>query len=359
MYHTDHSSAGPSLEPFFGQSLDGLCISDYHGNFVKVNPTFQKLLGYSLKELYSTKIVEFMCPDDRDHTLEQRKKLVVDGALVNFENRYIRKSGELVWLNWTSFSLPEKKLIYSSARDITHRKKMEQDRISTIKRLSLSNEKLKQQNYSTSHDLRSPLNNLMSLVDLIDLETISKADTKEILELIKLSAMGLKHTFDSYLDSFKISELSGKRMELVHFDAILQKVQSSISNLITNSKTKFHVDFSGLEVVKFKSNYMESIFLNLITNSIKYAKPGTKPLISIRSQKKDGSKMLIYEDNGLGFDMEEVGHRIFKLNERFHKNKDSKGVGLYLVHNQLTDLGGSIAVESKVNEGTTFTITFK
>ena len=69
-------------------------------------------------------------------------------------------------------------------------------------------------------------------------------------------------------------------------------------------------------------------------------------------------KKLIYTDNGLGFDMEKVGGLIFKLNQKFHGNEDSKGVGLYLVHEQVTSLGGSIEVDSQVNQGTTFTIRF-
>lgn len=68
---------------------------------------------------------------------------------------------------------------------------------------------------------------------------------------------------------------------------------------------------------------------------------------------------LSFEDQGLGFDLEKVKDRIFGLYQKFHAHKDSKGIGLYLVHSQVTALGGSIAVESKPLEGTKFTICFK
>ena len=106
---------------------------------------------------------------------------------------------------------------------------------------------------------------------------------------------------------------------------------------------------------------LESIFLNLITNSIKYAKADILPIITITTTEKDGLKQLIYTDNGQGFDMENIKDKIFELNQKFHDNSDinSKGIGLYLVHHHVQEMGGTISIESEVNEGTTFTITFK
>jgi len=67
---------------------------------------------------------------------------------------------------------------------------------------------------------------------------------------------------------------------------------------------------------------------------------------------------MVFEDNGIGFDMEKVQDKIFGLHQTFHHNEDSKGIGLYLVHTHVTSLGGKISVESEVNKGTKFTITF-
>ena len=66
-----------------------------------------------------------------------------------------------------------------------------------------------------------------------------------------------------------------------------------------------------------------------------------------------------FSDNGIGMNMHSIKDRIFGLYQRFHSNTDSKGIGLYLIHSQITALGGKIEVESEVNAGTTFTITFK
>ena len=83
------------------------------------------------------------------------------------------------------------------------------------------------------------------------------------------------------------------------------------------------------------------------------------PAIAIRSQKVNGISQLIFSDEGLGFDMDKHKGKIFGFQQKFHQHADSKGIGLYLVYNHITSLGGQIALESKVNEGSTFTITFR
>lgn len=347
------------LEPFFDQSMDCLCIASYEGYFVKINPAFVELLGYTEEELRSKLISEFIYEEDKELTAVHREKLKRNVPLVNFENRYVCKSGELVWLHWTSIPVEHEQLVYAIAKDVTGKKKLENERISHLSQLSEVNEKLKRLNYTTSHDLRSPVNNLLSLVNLIDLSKIEDRKTLEILRFIRLSAEGLKASLNSFVDAFKQYNSPYEELEEVRFHTTLQKVQNSIGRLIQKAGAVFQLDFSGLESVQFNTAYMESIFLNLITNSIKYSRPDVSPVISIIANEKNGEKTLTYSDNGLGFDMDKVGHLIFNLNQRFHGNEDSKGVGLFLVYNHVTSLGGSISVDSKVNQGTTFTIKFK
>jgi signal transduction histidine kinase len=119
-----------------------------------------------------------------------------------------------------------------------------------------------------------------------------------------------------------------------------------------------NADFSLVESIRFNRVYMGSVFLNLITNSIKYAQPGIAPAINIHSTIVKGKDQLIFSDNGIGFDMEVVKDKIFGLHQKFHDHNDSKGIGLYLINNHVNSMGGHIAVNSIVNKGTTFTISF-
>jgi signal transduction histidine kinase len=135
-------------------------------------------------------------------------------------------------------------------------------------------------------------------------------------------------------------------------------VEQSISNTIKESSALIHTNFSAAPAVRFSSTYMESIFLNLITNAIKYARKDRKPILFIYSMETEDAIQLVFEDNGLGFNLNKVQHRLFGLYQKFHNHPDSKGIGLYLVHSQITALGGSIEVESEENEGTKFIISF-
>ncbi|MCR9227930.1 MAG: PAS domain-containing sensor histidine kinase [Flavobacteriaceae bacterium] len=348
-----------TLAPFFNQSIDCLCIANYDGYFVDINPGLVALLGYSVEELKSKKISEFIYAEDRELTAAKRQKLLDNVPLVNFENRYVSKSGRLIWLHWTSLPLPGEGLIYAIAKDITHKKKLQKEQLSHLSELSIANRELQQLNYTTSHDLRSPINNLISLVNLIDLEKISDTETKEILAMIKVSSNGLIDTMNSNIDAFKKKDRAQKQLSQTNLMEVLNKVRHSIGSLIKQSDTRFNIDFSALNVVWFTPKALESVFLNFITNSIKYSKSGVSPIITICSKKENGKSILMYKDNGIGFDMKKIGHQLFKLNEGFHGESNSKGVGLYLVYQKVTGHGGSIKVDSEVNKGTTFSITFK
>ena len=82
-------------------------------------------------------------------------------------------------------------------------------------------------------------------------------------------------------------------------------------------------------------------------------------VITIFSRKVTGVSQLVISDNCIGFDMEKVKDKIFKLHQKFHEHTDSKGIGLYLVYNHITSLGGTITLESEINAGSRFTICFK
>jgi signal transduction histidine kinase len=147
-------------------------------------------------------------------------------------------------------------------------------------------------------------------------------------------------------------------LEELQFSECFQNVTESLRSLLENTRTKIVTDFSAVSSLHFNKAYLKSIFLNLITNSIKYARPDCDPIIQIRSVVYQGQTQLHFSDNGQGFDMEEVKDRIFGLNQTFHNHSDSKGIGLYLVYSHMTSLGGQITVDSQPNQGTHFTLTF-
>jgi len=353
------TDANFKYELFFELSPDLLCIAGYDGYFKKINPAVSKLLGYTMEELYSRPINDFVHCADKRITQQARNELIKSKPLYNFENRYVKKSGEIVWLSWTSLPVDSDQLVFAIAKDITHTKRLEADRSTLLTNLTNTNEDLKQLTYTTSHDLRSPVNNLLAVLDMLDISKINDEEAVELITIVKLSGEYLKETLDNYVDALSEKHQDMASIEEVDLNRSLNNVLKSINSLIETSKATIHIDFSKLDTIKFNKTYMESVFLNLLTNSIKYARPDCFPVISIHSEKVNGRDQLTFSDNGLGLDMEKVKDKIFGLHQKFHNHKDSKGIGLYLVHNHITSLAGKISVESKVNEGAKFTMSFK
>lgn len=347
------------LEHFFELTHDLFCIAGYDGYFKKINPAVSKLLGYSNEELFSRPISDFIHPADRDITSKLRNELTKNKPLLNFENRYITKSGEIVWLSWTSMPIDNQKLVYAIAKNITHNKKHEEERNLLLTNFAKINKDLKKLSYTNSHDLRSPVNNLLSIFSLLDVSKIEDEETLQFIEMLKSTSESLRQALNDYVDILILEENNNAQIEELNLNDSLNSVSRSINSLIQDSGTTINSDFSQLETIKFNKAYLESTFLNLITNSIKYAMPGRLPIITISSRKTNGTSQLIFSDNGLGFDMDAVKDKIFGLHQKFHNHVDSKGIGLYLVYNHIHSLGGNITVESEVNQGTTFVISFK
>lgn len=347
------------LDHFFELTADILCIASYDGYIKKANPAFSELLGYSTEEIMAGHVSDFIYHEDKTITSKLRESINKDKPLLNFENRYVTKSGEIVWLSWTSVSEPSKRLIYAIAKNVTHLKNLEEERNLLLTNLTSVNEQLKQFTYTISHDLRSPVNNMISLFGLLDLSKIEDQETLEYIDMLKKSSFKLKSTLNEYVDNLSQEEKINLKIEKVLLHDILEITLDSIKTLISNSKATLEIDFSEAEEVRFNAGYLQSIFLNLISNSIKYSNPKTFPVISITSRKFKNYTQLIFTDNGIGFEMKNVKDKIFGLHQKFHNHIDSKGIGLYLVQKQITSLGGTIKVKSQVNLGTTFTLTFK
>ena len=132
------TSARPNMSHFWALSLDLLCIAGVDGYFKHLNPVWEKMLGFSRRELLTRPYLEFVHPDDRAVTAAEAQKLATGEPLVTFENRYRCKDGSYKWLLWNARPVSRQGLIYAAARDITDRKQAEtEQRESTERHRSL------------------------------------------------------------------------------------------------------------------------------------------------------------------------------------------------------------------------------
>jgi PAS domain S-box-containing protein len=118
----ERKRAEEELERFFTLSLDLLCVAGFDGYFKRLNPAWERLLGYTTEELLARPYLDFVHPDDRHPTTTEANKARGGGTVLTFENRYVAKDGTLRWLQWNAVPLPSEQMIYCAARDVTERK---------------------------------------------------------------------------------------------------------------------------------------------------------------------------------------------------------------------------------------------
>jgi signal transduction histidine kinase len=193
---------------------------------------------------------------------------------------------------------------------------------------------------------------------LIDKSSIEDQDTINLIAMLAKGSEQLKVKLNNYIDDLSNNQRIKVALQEVNFQESLQRVSHNIDNLITSSKTNINSDLSAAKTIHFNAEYIDSIFLNLLSNSIKYAKTGIPPEITIWTKRYKDKVKLYFKDNGIGIDLNKAKGTIFGLHQTFHDNNNSKGIGLYLVHTHITSFGGKIEVESEVGKGSTFILTF-
>ena len=327
------------------------------------NAAFTQMTGYTVEELVGQRVQMLQNENTSKEEIEKLKTAIKNWQDCEITVMNVRKSGEEFWVNMRVSPVANNKGIFthwvSIQRDVTEQKKAEQEKEALLNQLMINNKELTQFSYITTHNLRAPLTNLVSISNLIKIEKIEDERTRRLIEGFKMSTSMLNDTLNDLIKVLIIKENTNWKKEVVDFNVILEKVKASIYIKLINSVVTVNANFSDATSVVFSSAYLESIFLNLLTNAVKYAHPKRHPIIDIKAKKaEDGSVILSFSDNGIGMNMSRIKNKIFGLHQRFHNNTDSKGIGLYLVHSQITALGGTIEVDSIENEGTTFTIVF-
>lgn len=346
------------------ETINAAIITDTQGRITWVNKAFESISGYSSEEILGKKPGEFLQGKETDpqtiaymrQQLDARQPFEVE--VVNYH-----RSGQPYWIKIQCQPLlgPQGQLegYFAIETDITNDKEIRLEREILIKELTEHNNDLKQFTYITSHNLRAPLTNLLAISNLLELPPDTDEFTLQLIEGFKNSTFRLNETLEDLIRILLIKESPHVEVADVDFRSTIEKVEGSLQMLLSESQANVHMDFSKAPSVVFSPAYMESIFLNLLSNSIKYRNPKLPLEINIRSKRKGAGVEVVYSDNGIGFDLKRVKERVFGLYQRFHNNTDGKGVGLYLIKSQLNALGGQIDVQSEEGMGTTFTLTFK
>ena len=359
------------LEKVVTETNQSVVISDatkgMSNPIIYANEAFTNITGYSVEEVKG-KNPRFL-HKGRD-VRDDEGRTIMRNALTQFVPWKVivintKKNGEHYWADISGFPVFDKVLNkythwVAIQTDITSKKEAELEKQQMLDELIENNKELVQFSYITTHNLRAPLTNLISICKKIDTTFVEDEMTVKLIEGFKQSTSLLNDTLDDLIKILIIKENRHIVIAECVFEETLEKIKASISTILLKNVVKIEADFSEAITVSFVCIYLESIFLNLLTNAIKYAHPTRYPIVKIKTFKDaNGCTKLTFSDNGRGMNMERVKNKIFGLYQRFHSNADGKGIGLYLIHSQITALGGKIEVESEEGVGTTFTITFR
>jgi PAS domain S-box-containing protein len=340
---------------------DLIFFTKKNGDFIHATTAAEKLFGFSNEEYLQINITDHIHPEDLNEVKERfQLVLVSSGATVNLKFRNKTKEGEYRWIEGIVINMLDDSMHALMIRfnDITDRIRNENEQSLLIQEFTKRNQDLNQFVYIISHNLRTPLANLMGLINILDIDVLDDYN-KGIIDLFKCSTDRLSETVFDLTHILTLKDNQGVKVTRVNVQKIFEKVCHSFNEQIKQLGVVLICNFECNHIL-FNKSYLESILMNLLSNAIKYRLHSRQLEIRIDLTKDDHNNcILTFSDNGMGIDMDTNKDKLFGLHQRFHSHINGNGVGLFITKSQIISLGGDINVMSQVNEGTTFTITFR
>ena len=353
-----------SMRAIFNNTETGYILLDTQFNIV----SFNQLANKMSIELLGKKLIDganslyYFKEDIRERFKKYLLKVLL-GENISYEMKDWLTSGIDKWhnINYHPVWNNDKKVmgIIIAITEITERKISELQEKKITSELLQRNQDLEQFAYIISHNLRSPVANIIGIADALTEGNLDDDDKQIFMQGLSISIKKLDNIIIDLNDILQVKNAVIGNREKICFSKIVDDIKFNISNHLDNDGVMIKTDFSDIDEVSTIKSYMHSIFYNLISNSIKYRQTELVPEINIESKKYGDKVELIFKDNSIGMDLETKNIDVFGLYKRYHpEHAEGKGMGLFMVKTQVETLGGKISVHSKVNKGTEFRIEF-
>lgn len=334
------------------------------GEIASWNNGAKQIKGYEAEEVIGKSISIFYLPDDVENNYPQYelRKALEEGRFED-EGWRLRKDGSRFWANVLITPIHNhlnQHIGFSKiTRDLTERVRNEE--------LMQKNQELHKVNldldnfvYAASHDLKAPISNieglLTVLLESLPQESLANDYNRKIIGMMQDSIDRFKKTISSLADVIKLQKGNTQLSSRVNLSEITQEVLLDLEQSIERTGADVRTSIDCNLAVHFSKSNLRSILYNLISNAIKYRSPDRLPIVRIRCEDGDAYVVLKVQDNGLGIDDKET---IFNMFQRLHDHVEGTGVGLFMVRRIVENAGGKIEVESRLGEGSTFTVYLK
>ena len=245
-----------------------------------------------------------------------------------------------------------------NCREITELFKNQVNLYQTLSNLQESNKELEHFTYIVTHDLRGPVINLKGLLEIFERKHFVNNENEYIYKRISSSTEQIHETLKDLSEIISLGQSKFKNIEYIDFKTLTSKIEEILNPQINKTQTTILKDFTETKGINYQLAHLKSIFLNIISNAIKYQRKGINPIIKVKSTIEGQFTCISFEDNGMGVDDSKKGE-IFGMFQRLNEDIEGKGLGLYITKSQLESQGGKIEITSKLGMGSTFKIYLK
>ncbi|VXB10171.1 PAS domain S-box protein [Maribacter litoralis] len=347
--------------PLFEKIPLGLAIVDFStGRIINVNQQFLKLSGHDKNYFLNKSVKSFV-----SSTLISKS----DNLMQQLENNGVFKPEKFTYSNKLKHQLNlkvtgnllvgrnNKKSILCTIENITTQTKLEKRLKNTINASREKNDQLLNFAHMVSHNLKTHATNFSLLLNFLNDEK-GLTQRNKFMTMLFNASDNLSETIKGLREIVAVkSNVNNEKKSLCLNDSIFI-VEQNVAGLLKQTNGKIINEIPDDVTIKALPAYLNSILTNCITNSIKYRSEDKTPIIILSAEENENYTILSIEDNGLGIDLEKYGDQLFGLYKTFHRNKDSRGIGLYITKNQMEAMKGKITVESNPGQGSIFRFHF-
>ncbi len=302
----------------------------------------------------------FFADEFKDAIKEATDRAVNNGISYDITVSIITAKNNRKWIRVIGnpgFEFGKTVKLYGVFQDITKDKDQQISLKAVADKLSNQKRQLEDFNQIISHNLRSPVTNIGILLNLLKTST-HEEERNLFFDKLSFATANLNSLLDDLVDVVKVISSSDVQMDKIRMDEMIRSTSCILEGNINETGASIQIHTADWNEIEYPKLYMESIVLNLMSNALKYVSPERRPFITIATGTENNKKFLEVSDNGLGIDLHKYGDQVFKLHKTFHREKQGKGLGLFMTKNQVEAMGGTITVCSEVNKGTTFKIIF-